>query len=319
MFTAEHLPSRTAAQLGNSLKKVLNIYRQGGFIVRVVLMDMEFKPLADVFDLVTINTLAAREHVGEIERCIPLLKEHARSTIAEFSKDMILHQNLIIHLMSFVVFWLNSTPVTNGISTSLSPREIMTQQKVDFQRYCRVPFGAYIEASKDATITNTMWPRTHGCSALGPSSNLQGSIKCFNLKMGMVVKRCTVAKLPMLDAVIRKNSFWKSKQVQFLDKLQFLNRMKETSHWDGDEAEFDEALVEPQAHPDLPAKFPGVQYKDTDVTDAVVTPPSQPEDVAIAAAAAANANLTPITGNEITGVELYNAINPPHVMDNEQD
>eukprot|EP00804_Cyclotella_cryptica_P005973 CCRYP_000226-RA/>CCRYP_000226-RA protein AED:0.48 eAED:0.48 QI:0/-1/0/1/-1/0/1/0/76 len=59
MFTAEHLPSRTAAQLGHSLTKVLNIYRRGGFVVRVVLMDMEFELLADVFDLVTINTSAA--------------------------------------------------------------------------------------------------------------------------------------------------------------------------------------------------------------------------------------------------------------------
>eukprot|EP00804_Cyclotella_cryptica_P008907 CCRYP_012017-RA/>CCRYP_012017-RA protein AED:0.23 eAED:0.23 QI:0/0/0/0.75/0.33/0.25/4/0/1155 len=276
---------------------------------------MEFEPLADLFDLVTINTSTTREHVGEIERGIRLLKERARSTIAEFPKDMILPQKFIIHLMSFVVFWLNATPVTNGISTLLSLREIVTQQKVDFQRHCRVPFGAYIEASKDAMITNTMRPRTHGCIELGPSGNLQGSVKCFDLKTGMVVKRCTVAELPMPDAVIRKISFWgkKSKQAQFPDKLQFLSRMKETFDWDGDEAEFNEALVEPPAHPAIPAKFPGVLYEDDDIHNAVVTPDSEPDE------AAANANLNSIPDIEITGVELRNAVDPLHVTDNEQD
>eukprot|EP00804_Cyclotella_cryptica_P002560 CCRYP_010401-RA/>CCRYP_010401-RA protein AED:0.15 eAED:0.13 QI:0/0/0/0.5/1/1/8/0/1350 len=260
MFTAEHLPSRTAKQLSGSLNKVLNIYRRGGFTVRVVLMDMEFEPLADVFDLVTINKTAAREHVGEIERGIRSIKERASCTISEFPKDIILPQKFVIHLVSFVVFWLNATPSTKGISTTLSPREIVTQQKVDFARHCRVPFGAYVEASEDAIITNTMRPRTHGCIALGPSGNLQGSIKCFDLKTGMVVKRRVVHELPMPDSVIRRISYWekKSKQAQFPEKLQFLNRLKERFEWDGNETEFDEALMEQPAHPELPAEFPGM-------------------------------------------------------------
>jgi hypothetical protein len=39
-----------------------------GFIVQVALMDVEFEKLKDVLPNITINTTAAREHVGEIER-----------------------------------------------------------------------------------------------------------------------------------------------------------------------------------------------------------------------------------------------------------
>ena len=39
------------------------------------MMDMEFEKIKDEFDRVEVNTTAAREHVGEIERGIRLVKE----------------------------------------------------------------------------------------------------------------------------------------------------------------------------------------------------------------------------------------------------
>ena len=59
MHTAEYMPTWTVDQLDSGLTKVLNLYRRGGFVVRVILMDMEFEPLADSFKLVRINTTAA--------------------------------------------------------------------------------------------------------------------------------------------------------------------------------------------------------------------------------------------------------------------
>ena len=43
MMMAEHTPSRTAPSLAKSLIKVLQLYAKGGFGVRTVMMDMEFK------------------------------------------------------------------------------------------------------------------------------------------------------------------------------------------------------------------------------------------------------------------------------------
>jgi hypothetical protein len=122
-----------------------------------------------------VNTSAAREHVGDIERQIRVIKERGPGTISKMPRDMILPKKFIIHLVSFVVLWLNATKEANGISVDLCPQEIVTQQ-VDFEKFCRVSFGAYVEASDDLEITNTMCPRTHACVALGPAGNMQGSV-----------------------------------------------------------------------------------------------------------------------------------------------
>ena len=50
--------------------KIVKLYALGGFRVRVILMDMEFEKVKDEVELVELNTTAAREHVGEIERSI---------------------------------------------------------------------------------------------------------------------------------------------------------------------------------------------------------------------------------------------------------
>ena len=54
------------------------IYGTVGFIVQTMLMDMEFKKLRDKLPNVILNTTAAQEHVGEIERKIQVVKERAR-------------------------------------------------------------------------------------------------------------------------------------------------------------------------------------------------------------------------------------------------
>ena len=39
LLTVEHIPSRTAKQLGSSITKVVHFYAQGGFVINTVLMD----------------------------------------------------------------------------------------------------------------------------------------------------------------------------------------------------------------------------------------------------------------------------------------
>ena len=47
-------------------------------------MDMEVKKVKDLVSLVEVNTTAAREHVGLIERAIWHLKEKVRAINSEF-------------------------------------------------------------------------------------------------------------------------------------------------------------------------------------------------------------------------------------------
>ena len=49
------------------------------------MMDMEFEKVKDLVPLVEVNTTAAREHVGYVERQIRYLKEKTRAITSEFS------------------------------------------------------------------------------------------------------------------------------------------------------------------------------------------------------------------------------------------
>ena len=82
LITIQFLPSQTAKSLANSIMQVLQIYGRAGFVVQTSLMDMEFEKLKDLIPQLTINTMAAREHVGEIERRIRVIKERARGTMS---------------------------------------------------------------------------------------------------------------------------------------------------------------------------------------------------------------------------------------------
>ena len=84
MYTTEHLPNRKKDQLARSLKRINNVYARGGFRVRTIMMDMEFEKVKEQegMELVDVNTTAAREHVGEIERGISYLKERCRCSVS---------------------------------------------------------------------------------------------------------------------------------------------------------------------------------------------------------------------------------------------
>ena len=208
--TAEFLPSRTAKQLSSSLTKIVKIYARGGFTVRLVMMDMEFEKIKDDFDKVVVNTTAAREHVGEIERAIRHIKDRSRCVISDLrvAGVVYLHKLIVVHCIYFVVMMINSVPAEGGISEIFSPREIVTGRKLDMKKDCKAQFGAYLEASKDADITNTMVERTHSCVALGPSGNLQGSVKCFDLLTGRVVVCRIVKVLLVLDSILKLLNHW---------------------------------------------------------------------------------------------------------------
>jgi hypothetical protein len=70
LVTIEYLKLRTAKRLIDTLERVIRIYRKAGFIVQTALIDMEFEKLRDKLPNVILNTTAAQEHVGEIQRKI---------------------------------------------------------------------------------------------------------------------------------------------------------------------------------------------------------------------------------------------------------
>ncbi len=68
LVTVEHLPSRTAKRLAQTLERVFRIYATAGFVVQMAMMDVEFEKIRTLLHRVALNTTTAREHIGEIER-----------------------------------------------------------------------------------------------------------------------------------------------------------------------------------------------------------------------------------------------------------
>ena len=109
---------------------------------------------------IKVNTTQAREHAPEIERSIYTEKERCRSIVA-VSPFNYLPNQYVIHLVYFVTTILNCLPSQSGLSGRFFPRELVFCRLVDYNKYWRIEFGAMVEASKDATITNTMASRTY--------------------------------------------------------------------------------------------------------------------------------------------------------------
>ena len=96
---------------------------------------------------------------------------------------------MIICLVYNVTTCMNAVHDSLGVSDTYLPRKIVTQQKFDFAHKYMVQFGAYVEASNDDVVTNTMQLRIHGCITLDTSVNWQGSTLCFDLDTRKIVTR----------------------------------------------------------------------------------------------------------------------------------
>ena len=114
-FTVEHAPKRTAKQLVIHLKRVLQVYNRAGFTVRYVLMDREFEKVKNELPSVVINTTATKEHVSEAKRKIHVVTERARGILCTLPYQNI-PSRMKFKILYFIVLWLNTFPVKNGVS-----------------------------------------------------------------------------------------------------------------------------------------------------------------------------------------------------------
>ena len=294
-ITSEYVPVRTAKNLAKHIDRVVNVYARAGFRVRTILMDGEFEKIKDLVPRLECNTTAAKEHVSEAERGIRTIKERARGLIATLPFEHI-PQRMKIEFIYFCVLWLNAFPVRNGISSKHSPRELMVRWKLDYKRHCRVQPGTYCEVHDEPIPSNTMTPRTHAAIALGPTGNMQGSVKFYCLTTGRVLKRRSFTPLPMPDRVVKRVNTIGQREKQGRS-FRFLNRRKEPYEWTDtvpeDDPDFQGLLEEPEAapYPDLGSELPGVTLEDEDMAQAVVSDEPEPDFAELAAAALDNAGI----------------------------
>ena len=202
--TVEAIMGRKQATILKSITHVATLYRKAGFKVTTALMDGEFVPLrgglAEIG--ITLNETSRDEHVGDIERYIRTIKERMRSIYNTLPFHKV-PARLVIEMAKTAVFWLNSFPVSKGASRDLSPRTILTGQKVDYKRHCRFQFGEYTQTHEEHN--NSMNPRTVGTLALRPVGNGQGSFYFLSVTTGRVIlNRLHATALPIPDDIIDK-------------------------------------------------------------------------------------------------------------------
>ena len=132
---------------------------------------------------IKLNTTAAKEHVGTAERAIRTVKERSRAVrhTLPFKRLPLI---MLIEMVYFCVLWLNAFPAKRGVSDAISPQEIMSGHKLDYNKHCKLPFGAYMQAHEEPTPSNSQQARTVGAICLGPTENIQGSYKFLNLHTG---------------------------------------------------------------------------------------------------------------------------------------
>jgi len=314
LTTIEHVPHPTASKLAHLLHRIIRVYARAGFRVQTILMDNEFEKVKNHLDIAILNTTAAAEHVGEIERRIRVVKERSRGIICTLPYPT-LPRTMIIHLIHHIVMWLNNFPVKNGISDRFSPREIVLRHKLDYRHHCRAPFGAYCEVYEDNTPTNSTKTRGIPAICLGPTGNIQGTYSFLSLVSGLVIKRRQFDELPAPDSIIKRVTALAGPD-GVSSRLVFANRRKQPYDWPDNNATptADDLDNTPMAiYPDMPAEMPGVLLsRHTHNNDNATRPLDHSHDidwVEQADAAAQNADLD----------NMDHLPPPPEVFDNDND
>ena len=85
--------------------------------------------------------------------------------------------------------YLNLFPPQGGVFSCCSPQRIITRQNLDHQKYCSIPFGAYVQATYSNTKTNDQLPRTLDCIYLRHSPNTKDGHQSLHLPTGHVITR----------------------------------------------------------------------------------------------------------------------------------
>jgi hypothetical protein len=98
---------------------------------------------------------------------------------------------------------LNFFPAKNGISQYYSPRIILHQQNLDYDKHCQYAFGTYVQAHNEPDPSNTNAPRTLDCIYLRYNDNEQGGHDLLHLQTNRMITCHHVTPIPITPAIIK--------------------------------------------------------------------------------------------------------------------
>jgi hypothetical protein len=199
--TSEMIVYRKNPTILIAIKQVMAAYAKRGFILTTLIMDGDVEPMRSGLALIKINlnTTSNNEHVQEIEQHIGTLKERVRCVYNTLSFK-VPPERLVIEMVYYATFWLNSFQSYDGISQKDSARTIVTELRIDYTKHCQIEFGSYVQTHEEHDITIST--RTTGDLALRPTGNSQGGYYFYSLITGRTLNRNKWTVLPMPGEVM---------------------------------------------------------------------------------------------------------------------
>jgi hypothetical protein len=110
----------------------------------------------------------------------------------------------MIHIVLNAFKMLNFFPTKGGISSTLSPKTIMSGETLNYKKHLSLQVGQYCQVHEEDTPHNSQNPRTKGAILLGPSGNLQGGYKFMALNTRNKITHQSWDVIPMPDMVIAR-------------------------------------------------------------------------------------------------------------------
>jgi hypothetical protein len=143
---------------------------------------------------------APEEHCGVAERGIRTVKERTRCTVHSLPYDQY-PRVMVRGLIERIAFMLNLFPSDHGVSTTLSPAEIVDGRgKFDFSKK-HLPYGSYVQAY--LKTTNNQEERSIEAIALRPAND-QNGYYFMSLRTGQRIHSNKWDELPITQHVINK-------------------------------------------------------------------------------------------------------------------
>ena len=155
----------------------------------------------------------------------------------------------------------------------------------------------YFEVHDEPSPSNVVQvSRTHEAIAMGPTGNLQGSVKFYCLNTGRILKRRSFTPCSIPDWIIKRANQIKAREKQG-HSFRFLNCRAAPFEWTDEvpenNAEFQGLLEEeePTPYPDVSIELPGVELEYEEPDFEVVMDKPEPDFCKLAAAALNNAGI----------------------------
>eukprot|EP00957_Ditylum_brightwellii_P206926 15350597-Ditylum_brightwellii.AAC.1 len=110
---------------------------------------------------------------------------------------------MVVELVHFAIFWLNTFPPTPAVYAPLSPRALITGKHIDYNLHVRLEFGTYIH-THESHGSDDQQPRTVGAIALRPTGNKLRGHYFMSLLTGrrLICNRWT--ELPLPQDIIKR-------------------------------------------------------------------------------------------------------------------